>query len=222
MTDFIKIQETWNRHEKKLDQSLKLNLVLLKKVNLSNARSKLNSLIWQNAATIIFFFTVAMYGIVFAIENNQVLHYLISGLVLAFWAGAFSFGSANQLKKILKLDYSLPILELQKKLIAIKLSILKYLRLIVWTLPFHLAFMIITFKSIYGVDIIAQNSKEWLAWNFALSGLFLVIAIYFQTKSIEENLNKKWINWLLQGSGSQINEALVFMKEIEEFEKEVV
>jgi hypothetical protein len=31
-------------------------------------------------------------------------------------------------------------------------------------------------------------------------------------------VNKKWVNWLLQGNGSQINEAQNFIQEIEEFE----
>ena len=33
-----------------------------------------------------------------------------------------------------------------------------------------------------------------------------------------KNVNKKWINWLLRGNGSQINEAQKFMLEIEQFE----
>lgn len=33
-------------------------------------------------------------------------------------------------------------------------------------------------------------------------------------------MDKKWVNWLIQGSGSQINEAIDFVKEIEEFEKD--
>jgi flavoprotein len=35
-----------------------------------------------------------------------------------------------------------------------------------------------------------------------------------------KNADKKWLNWLLQGSGSQVNEALEFLKEIDEFVEE--
>ncbi len=35
-----------------------------------------------------------------------------------------------------------------------------------------------------------------------------------------KNANKKWLNWLLWGSGSQVNEALTFLGQVEDFETE--
>jgi hypothetical protein len=35
-----------------------------------------------------------------------------------------------------------------------------------------------------------------------------------------KNFNKPWLNWLLQGSGSQVDEAMGFLGQIEDFEQE--
>jgi len=33
-------------------------------------------------------------------------------------------------------------------------------------------------------------------------------------------MNKGWVNWLLQGSGSQVNEALGFLEQVSAFKTE--
>lgn len=49
---------------------------------------------------------------------------------------------------------------------------------------------------------------------------FIGLALFIHHQLSSKNMDKKWLNWLLQGNGSQIGEALGFLKEIEEFEKE--
>lgn len=220
MKDFIDLQQAWARHERKLDQNRKLNLKLLRKVNLKNTRSKLKQLVWQNALTAIFYIFAALYFIKFTNDHWPVLHFLLSGMALAGWSGTIAYGAIKQLRLILMIDYSGPVTELQKKLSNIKIVIIKNLRLAGWALPFHIAFMVVAFEILFGIDIIRNSDSDWLMWNGILALGFIGVAIFIHRKLSPANVDKKWINRLIQGSGSQVGEALEFLKEIEKFEKE--
>lgn len=220
MKDFMDLQQAWARHERKLDQNLKLNLELLRKVNLKSTRSKLRQLVWQNSLTAIFYVFAALYFINFAADHRPVWYFMLSGLALAGWSVAIAIAAIKQLRLILMIDYSGPVTELQKKLSYIKIVIIKNLRLAGWALPFHMAFMVVTLKILFGIDIIRNGDPDWLMWNGILAVGFFGVAIFFHRKLSPANVDKKWINWLIQGSGSQVGEALEFLKEIEKFEKE--
>ena len=218
--DLMKLQEAWARHETILGKNRKLNLELLRKVNIKSTQSKVKQLVWQSGATIAFYSVTALYFMKFTADHWPVWYFVLSGLAVTGWSLAIAFGSANQLRLMLAIDYSRPVTELQKTIAKIKLKIIKNLRLAGWTLPFYWAFMIVAFEVLFGIDIIKQNDRAWLIWNGVLSIGFIGLAIFIHQKLREENIDKKWINWLLQGSGSQLSEAQGFLKEIEDFEKE--
>ena len=220
MIDLMKLQEAWARHETILEKNRKLNLELLRKVNLKSAKSKVNRLVWQNVATIIFYSLTALYFIKFTVDHWSVWYFVLSGFLITGWCLAIAYGAVKQLRLILSIDYSRPLTELQKTLAKIKLVVVKNLRLAGWALPFYWAFMIVFFEILSGTDIIEHADRAWLIRNGLLSIGFIGLAIFIHQKLNEENLDKKWINWLLQGSGSQLNEAQVFLKEIEDFERE--
>ena len=84
MKDINDIQKAWETHEQKLEKSLKINLDLLKKINIKSAQSKMNTLIWLNALTLISYLAVMWYSVFFTFSHQDNLSYLIAGIVLLF------------------------------------------------------------------------------------------------------------------------------------------
>ncbi|NBC04628.1 MAG: hypothetical protein GVY20_13100 [Bacteroidetes bacterium] len=218
--DLSNLQQTWNRFEKKLDQNRQLNLYLLRKVNLEKTKSKLSSLIWQQALTIIFYLIAGSWFIYFSAFHWGNWTSMFSGGILAVWSFIATASAIYQLQLILNLDYSKPVIQLQKKLMTLKTSIIRNLRLAGWVLPFYMAFVVVGFQVLFGVDIIHEMEPQVLVWNGIFSVTLIFVSLWIHKKLSPKNADKDWLNWLIQGSGSQVNEALEFLKEIDEFEKE--
>lgn len=218
--DLSHLQQTWNRFEQKLDQNRQLNLHLLRKVNLEKTKSKLSSLIWQQELTIIFYLMAGSWFIYFSAAHWGNWTSVFSGGILAVWSFIGTASAIYQLQLILNLDYSKPVIQLQKKLMTLKTSIIKNLRLAGWILPFYMAFVVVGFQVLFGVDIIREMEPHVLVWNGIFSVSLIFVSLWIHKKLSPINADKDWLNWLIQGSGSQVNEALEFLKEINEFENE--
>ena len=218
--DISNVQQTWNRLEQDLEKINRLNLERLREVNLDRAQSKLKSLVWQQVITIAFYVLAGSYFLHFSVTHWENWHYLASGGILSAWSFIASASSVYQLQLILTIDYSMPVLQLQKQLMKIKTAIIKNLRIGVWMLPFYLAFVVWISNVLLGIDFIEVADESALAWNVILSVFLIPLAWWMHRKLNPKNTDKQWLNWLLQGSGSQVNEALVFLRKIDEFEKE--
>ena len=83
-----------------------------------------------------------------------------------------------------------------------------------------MAFQIVSAEVLFGYDIIKLAKADWLIWQAGLSIAFIPLAIWLHQKLSPKNIHKSWMNKVLKGNGSQITEAIEFIKEIEEFEKE--
>lgn len=216
MIDIEKIQGTWIEHEKKLEKSWKLNLELLRKVNVRSAQSKLTSLIWMNALTLIFYQAVLWFSVYFIAFHSTNMASFISGLTLIIWSGIISLGAVIQLKLILEIDYSAPVTIVQKHLQKVKIAIVHFIRMAFLILPVYIVFPVILFDILFDISLVHLMDPAWMI----IQTLVLVFpTIWIYRNFSPKNVNKKWINWLLQGNGSQINEAQRFLNEIEVFEK---
>ena len=215
MIDIENLQNTWLKHEEKLQKSINLNLELLKRLNVKSARSKMTSLIWINALTLAFYQVVMWYFVYYTVTSWPAIQFVIAGLILAVWSGIISYGAIKQLKLILEIDYAGPVTIVQKQLQKVKIAIVHFLRMAFMILPFYMAFLIVISDIFLNVDILKFTDPAWMI----LQTVILILpAIWIYRNLSPKNANKKWVNWLLQGNGSQINEAQNFMKEIEKFE----
>jgi hypothetical protein len=215
MIDINNIQNTWSNHEEKLEKSIQLNLEILRKINIKSARSRMTSLILINVSTLVFYQMVMWYFIYFTATHWSEIQFLISGSLLVTWAAVISYGAIKQLKLIHETDYAGPVTIVQKQLQKVKIAIVHFLRMALMILPFHMAFLIVISKIWLNVDLIKVADPVWM---IAQTLVLIIPTIWIYRNLSPKNVNKKWVNWLLQGNGSQINEAQKFMDEIERFE----
>ncbi|MDX1630171.1 MAG: hypothetical protein R3345_15785 [Fulvivirga sp.] len=220
MNQIDEIKQLWSTYEEKLDRNYKLNLELLRRTNLDKAKSKIRNYTWITGITLAFYALVTLVLILFTIGNHESLPIALSSGILAAWTLLISIASVHELELISQIDYSLPITKLQKKLSHLKLVGIRYLRLLVWIFPLYMVFVVLFFKVIFGIDIVAVAETSWLLWQVPMMVLFTVGALWAYNKLSPKNAEKPWMNKLLKGNGSQIADALVFLKEIEKFEEE--
>jgi len=219
MDDLI-IQQIWKQNERLLENTRALNVTLLKEVKLDKAKSSLKSLLFLPASTMVFFIIAASYAMYFAVLNWGTWYFMFSGAIVALFSIMLVVSSIKQLKQILSVNYNAPILKLQKEVSQIKLLVIHNLRIATWALPFGPFIGLFLIKALFDVDLVQLINFNMVV-SFGVTTIVLVVlSLLFLRALRPQSLNKNWLNWLLLGSGSQVNEALGFLSQIEEFENE--
>lgn len=214
----LTIQELWKQNETFLESTRKLNESLLKEVKTDQAKSSLKSLLFMPVSTLVFYLLTASYGLYFTAIHLQTWYFAFSGLVIALFSILFVASSIRQLKQILSVDYNAPILKLQKDMSKIKTSVIHNLRIAAWLLPFAPFVGIVFIKAVFDFNLAAQINYN-IVYTFGGITIILEILSLLALRALRpKNINKKWLNWLLQKSGSQVDEALGFLKQIKDFE----
>lgn len=220
MKELENLQNLWASIDQKLDRTWKLNLEVIRQTNLNQVRSKMSSLIWVKGFTLAFYLLFTLLFIGFAAANWPAPNMVVTGILFAAWTLAIAVASVHELSLIRSIDYSEPVTVLQKKLGQLRLTIIRYLRLCVWILPLNFGFIILFFKVLWGVDIVDVGNTAWMIGNITFSlVVFVPLAVWLHRKLSPENAHKPWMNRVLRSNGSQITEALTFLKEIEKFER---
>ncbi len=219
MTASIDLQQLWQLNDEKIENNKQLNILLLKKVNSTEAKNKLSSLVWLSALTLVFYLAVDIIMINFLIEQGDKLHFSLAGVVILLWSSTIAFGALRQLKAILSIDYTTAIVDVQKQLLDIKLISLFYIKWALMIIPFNLAFILVGSEMLFSHDLFSQGMPEWVKTHLIINLVLLIPTIIFYRSLSPKNINQSWLKALLNGNGSQIDEALKLFKEIEEIER---
>jgi hypothetical protein len=212
------IIEIWKQHENLLENTRKLNITLLKEVKLEKVRSRLKNLLFLPVSTLIFYTIVASYGLYFTLMQSGTWYFAFSGAVVSLFSVLYIMASIRQLKHILSVDYNAPVLILQKDISRIKSVVVTNLRIAVWLLPFGPFVGLFIIKALFNFDITTIIDLNMIT-SFGIVTILLEIAALLIARYLKpQNSNKKRVNWLLQGNGSQVDEALGFLNQIREFE----
>lgn len=216
----LSIQQIWKQNERLLEITRALNVTLLKEVKLDKAKSSLKSLLFLPVSTMVFFVIAASYAMCFAVLNWGTWYFMFSGAIVALFSIMLVVSSIKQLKQILSVNYNAPILKLQKEVSQIKLLVIHNLRIATWALPFGPFIGLFLIKALFDVDLVQLINFNMVV-SFGVTTIVLeVLSLLFLRALRPKSINKNWLNWLLLGSGSQVNEALGFLSQIEEFENE--
>jgi hypothetical protein len=216
----IDIQNLWKQSEALLKENRKLNLSLLKEMKLDKARSSVNSLLFLPLSTMLFYTIIGFYAVYFTIENTQFWYFAFSGTVVAFFSFWLVLSSIKQLKLILSIDYTQTVIKIQEKLAKLKTAIVQNLRIAAWLLPFGPFVGLFFFKAIFNIDLMVLLGFNMIM-SFGIATIILEVVSLLLLRALHlKRFNSKWLNWLLLGNGSQVNDALRYLKTIEDFKTE--
>jgi hypothetical protein len=214
------IQNLWRQNEAILEKNRNLNFTILKEVKLEKVKRSLNNILFLPISTLLFYTITASYSLYFAITHLNVWYFWFSGAVVTFFSIWLVISSIIQLKKILAINYNDSVIKLQKDLVQIKTSIIRNLRIVAWLLPFSPFIGIFVIKTLLNFDLMSLiNFRILLSFGF-ITILLEILSLYLLNVLKPKNIQKSWLNWWLQGSGSQVDKALTFLADIRNFEKE--
>ncbi len=165
----------------------------------------------------VFYFLLLGYALFYAISNYSLAsnHFIVSISAIAL---INIKGFADYIKHLVwtkNINYNGSVLEIQKRLSKLQLSIINHSKTMVLQFPFWTTFYLSDrwFPQDMGLS--------YIIFQIILTGSFIYFSYWLYKNHKPENLNKKWFRNLIAGSGGKfVEKALEFYKEMEEFEKE--
>ena len=215
--DFINI---WKEQDAKIEKSLAINKRLLKESIGRKAESALGNLIKLKTAGIIAFVLYLIllgYVLVYAISNyTSASNYFIVSVAAIALINLKGFTDyIKHLAWAKNINYDGSVMEIQKQLSKLQLSIINHSKIMSLQFPFFTTFYLSNnwFPQEVGIP--------YIILQILITGSFIYLSYFLYKNSKPENLNKKWFRNLIAGSGGKsVEKAIEFYREMEVFEKE--
>ena len=215
--EFINI---WKEQNAKIEKTLAINKILLKETIGRKAESSLKGLVRLTTAGIIafvFYLLILGYALFYAISNYSSAnnYFIVSVLAIAL---INIKGFADYIKHLVwtkNLNYDGSVMEIQKQLSKLQLSIIDHSKIMCLQFPFFTTFFLS--DAWFPQDV----GLPYIIFQIMLTGSFIYFSFWLYKNHKPENLNKKWFRNLIAGSGGKyVEKAIEFYREMEEFEKE--
>lgn len=215
--DFITI---WKVQNTKIEQTLALNLKLLREIVNGKAKTAVRSLTVLKS-TLLFFgilYLFALVGLVsFALSRySPAWNYFIVSVAAIFAINLYAVITyIKHLVWLHEINYDGAIAGIQQKLSELQLSIVNHTRIMYLQTPF--------FTTFYLSSNWFPQLTPWpyILFQFMLTGAAIYSSWWVYSNMTPENMNNKLIKGLLNGSGREtVQKAMDFYKEIEEYKVE--
>jgi hypothetical protein len=220
MFDPDEMKEVWTAHDKKLDQSIRLNRDLLNAAILSKAHSATQRMSWALGLEAVTWFVMIVSLGSFISRHVGTLRLSLSAAALDIYAIAMLAATIRQIVALRKIDYSRAVTAIQRQL-----EMLRVLRIritqrallggtVVWA-----PFLIVAARAFLGLDIV---NGLWLWVNVAF-GLCLIPLAVWLSKVFGERMGRfPFIQRVMNDlAGRNLNAASEFISKLSEFEAEV-
>lgn len=215
------LKEIWKGYEAKLDKSLAVNQHLFEQLRLDQTRSKMRSLLYSRIAEAVCFFIllVALGG--YIANHLSVSAPILSAIILTVFVLIGLIGSIGQIALIGMLDYSGSVRDIQKQLFRIRSHKLQLLRLILLSIPFYMAYILLGFDLLWNIDLYTVADPTWLEIQIMVSLLLVGPVLWFYRALGLQDTTRPWVTKIVRSLGdSQISEALELLNELEELSQE--
>jgi hypothetical protein len=202
------LKEKWAEHDKKLDQSIRLNRQLMRETYTRRAKAAL----WRLAA-ILALGSIALLVVIvslgaFVAKNWPAARFVWPAIALDVAAIAALAALNAQIGMALKIDYNQPIAAIQKRLESLRMFRVRYIQAILvtsallWTPMF-----IVAMKAFFGADVYRLFGTAWIVANVAFGCAVLALGIW---------LSRKY----RPGAGYNLDAASGFLVTLAEFEQD--
>ena len=216
----IELIGIWKEQNVKIEKTLAINKFLLKETISRNAESSLKGLVKLKTAGIVafvFYLLILGYALFYAISNySSASNYFIVSVSAITLINIKGF--ADYIKHLAwtkHINYDGSIIEIQKQLSKLQLSIIDHAKIMCLQFPFFTTFYLS--NNWFPQDV----GFTYIIFQIILTGSFIYFSYWLFKNHKPENLNKKWFRNLIAGSGGKsVEKAIEFYREMEAFEKE--
>ena len=215
----IELINIWKEQNAKIEKSLAINKLILKETIGQKAESALKGLVKLKTAGIVafvFYLLILGYALFYAISNySSASNYFIASVSVIALINIKGFVDyIKHLAWTKNINYDGSIMEIQKKLSKLQLSIIDHGKFMCLQFPLFTTFYLS--NNWFPQDV----GLTYIIFQTILTGSFIYFSVWLYKKHKLENLNKKWFRNLIAGSGGKsVEKAIEFYREIEEFEK---
>jgi hypothetical protein len=216
----IELINIWKTQNAKIEQTLAINKLLLKETIARKAESSLQGLVKLKTAGIVafvFYLLILGYALFYAISNySSASNYFIVSVSAIALINIKGF--ADYIKHLAwtkHINYDGSVMEIQKQLSRLQLSIIDHAKIMCLQFPFFTTFYLS--NNWFPQDV----GFTYIIFQIILTGSFIYFSYWLFKNHKPENLNKKWFRNLIAGSGGKsVEKAIEFYREMEAFEKE--
>ncbi len=207
----------WKAQDAKIEQVLTINKQLLKEAIGQKAQSALRSLTFLLTWGIILFviYIVILGNILFwAVSTySSGVSYFILSLSAIFLINIKGLSDyIRHLYMANHVNYEGSVSEIQKSLTLLQLSVIQHSRTMFLQVPFFSTL----FLSINWM--VHSPGLSYIVFQVSLTGIFIYGTYWLYRNLTIANLDKKWLQLLISGSGGKsVMKALAFYKELEEY-----
>jgi len=211
------MQAKWAEHDRKLDESIRLNRQLLRETYTRRARFAL----WR-LATLLALGALTMLVVIislgrFTAVNWPAPRFVIPAILLDIAAIAALAALTAQIALALGIDYSQPVAVIQKRLETLRRLRIRYTQAICLTMTLTWApIFIVLMKGFLGLDVYLLFGIQWLVINVAIGLVVLALGIRV-LKKYGPRMSQTFLKEL---AGSNLNAASGFLATLAEFEQE--
>lgn len=219
--NFEDLQRQWATLDKKLETSIRLNTELLRQTKLEKTRSAL-----QRLAFFIWVELLITIPLVLVIGSFLANHwrepaFFIPGLTLHVAAIGLISSCIYQLVMLNQIDFSAPVLTIQKKLESLRIHRIRETKWIFLLAPLlWTPLLIVVFRGL-GVNAYVTFDLTWMAANFIFGLAVVVSGIWVSKRYRHRMAHIPWIQKLMNDlAGHNLNQALGALANLSEFENE--
>lgn len=216
------LQRLWEEQNRKLDASLRLNTRILNQSVLRKAEAATRRLSWLMLFELPLD-ALLLFGLgSFIARHVAEPRFLIPAVALHLYVIVLASSSVRQVIALRGIDYSAPILEIQKRLGALQVERIRVTKWVFLSAPLvWIPLLIVSLKGLLGVDPYAIFSGAWLAANLLFGLAVIALALWISRRYAGRMERSPFIQRLMRDlAGDNLNAALGFVGSVERFEKE--
>jgi hypothetical protein len=222
MLDLDEMKKQWAEHDRKLDESIRLNRQLLSTTNLNGARSAM-----QRMAAFLGLEAAVQLAVVVALgsfiyEHIAMMRFALPAAALDVFAIAILIAMIRQIALGLQIDYDKPIAVIQKQIEDLRVLRVRYIQgiflaaTLAWT-----PLMIVMLKGFWGLDAYRLFGTAFLLSNLLVGLAIIPLALWLSKRFSDRMGRSPFIQRLMKDlAGYNLNAATGFLAKLSQFEDE--
>jgi hypothetical protein len=224
MPDLDEMKKQWAEHDRKLDESIRLNRQLLSTTNLNGARSAMRRMAaflgWEAAVQL----AVAVALGSFLYKHIAMVRFAIPAAALDVFAIAILIAMIRQIAVGLQIDYDKPIADIQKQLEDLRVLRIRYIQGIFLTATLAWTpLMIVTLEGLWGLDAYRLLGTAFLVSNLLVGLAIIPVALWLSNRFSDRMGRSPFLQRLMRDlAGYNLNAAAGFLATLSQFEDENV
>ncbi len=215
----IELKKLMQDYNHKLDDLIQLNEAAVKSLSLKKTEKKTSRLLLNRLLEMVAFSFIVIYMGSFLTRHWGENHLVISALVVELFAIVALIGSIGQIFLIKRIDYSLPVVEIKKRIEMVNAHGFLFLKLLLFSLPVWWAYAILGLYLFLGVDVYLYLSPGFVSNYLIVNGLLVFPLVWLFHKLSYRNLHIVWVRRIIKSLTSRkTQKALESLKKIDQFE----